>query len=454
MGFGDFLANRMKKSIEKNMKKTTLTEDNIKETLREIRLTLIEADVNLEVVKEFIKKIETKATGQYISEGVRADQQMVKLVHEELVDILGKTNKPLEISKRPSVIMMVGLQGAGKTTTVGKVAHLIAKKHNKKPLAVGLDIYRPGAIDQLVEIGAKNNFATFEKGKQDPVKTAKEAMDYAEKENFDVVILDTAGRLQIDKNLMTELNNIRKAVSPQEILIVVDGMTGQDIINVTKEFDSLLKLSGVVVTKLDGDARGGATLSITSMTNLPVKFIGEGEGIGALAEFHPKRMADRILGMGDVDSLFEKATEVVDQRTMEKTMKRMFMGQFDLEDLRNQLAQVAKMGNLGGIMKMIPGAQKLTESQLEGAQKKLFVANILMNSMTLKERREPRVLKAINRKQRIIKGSGRTEKEYNDLLQQFDKGKKQVMEMTKQLKSGRMPNLGGLGKKGFGGGMF
>ncbi|WP_422397206.1 signal recognition particle protein [Spiroplasma endosymbiont of Panorpa germanica] len=454
MGFGDFLANRMKKSIEKNMKKTTLTEENIKETLREIRLTLIEADVNLEVVKKFISKIESKATGQYISEGVRADQQMVKLVHEELVEILGKTNKGLEIAKRPSVIMMVGLQGAGKTTTVGKLANLVSKKYSKKPLAVGLDIYRPGAIDQLVELGSKNNFTTFEKGKQDPVKTAKEAMDYAVKENFDVVILDTAGRLQIDKNLMTELNNIRKAVSPQEILIVVDGMTGQDIINVTTEFDNLLKLTGVIVTKLDGDARGGSTLSITSMTNLPVKFIGEGEGISALAEFHPKRMADRILGMGDVDSLFEKATEVVDQRTMEKTMKRMFMGQFDLEDLRNQLAQVAKMGNLGGIMKMIPGAQKLTESQLEGAQKKLFVANVLMNSMTLKERREPRVLKAINRKQRIIKGSGRTEKEYNELLQQFDKGKKQVMEMTKQLKSGRMPNLGGLGKKGFGGGMF
>ncbi|AHI53674.1 signal recognition particle protein [Spiroplasma sabaudiense Ar-1343] len=454
MGFGDFLANRMKKSIEKNMRKSTLTEDNIKDTLREIRLTLIEADVNLEVVKSFIKKIEAKATGQYIAEGVRADQQMVKLVHEELTEILGKVNKGLEISKRPSVIMMVGLQGAGKTTSVGKLAHLIDKKYNKKALMVGLDIYRPGAIDQLVEIGAKNNIATFERGKNDPIKTAKESIEYAQKEDFDVVILDTSGRLQIDKPLMKELNEIRKATSPQEILIVVDGMTGQDIINVTSEFNDLLKLSGVIVTKLDGDARGGATLSITSMTKLPVKFIGEGEGISALSEFHPKRMADRILGMGDVDTLFEKAVEVVDQRTMEKTMKRMFMGQFDLEDLRNQLAQVAKMGNLGGVMKMIPGAQKISESQLEAAQKKLFTANILMNSMTLKERREPRVLKAINRKNRIIKGSGRTEKEYNELLQQFDKGKKQVMEMTKQLKSGRMPNLKGMGGKGFGGGMF
>lgn len=444
MGFGDFLANRMKKSIEKNLKKSTLTEDNVKEVLREIRLALLEADVNIDVVKKFIKRVEEKALGEFIEQGVRADQQMVKIVHDELVEILGKVNQPLEINKKPSIIMMVGLQGAGKTTTVGKLSHLITNKYKKKPLMVGLDIYRPGAIDQLVELGEKNGLKTFEQGKQDPVKTAKQAVDYAEKNGFDVIILDTAGRLQIDKNLMKELNNIRKAVSPQEIILTVDGMTGQDIINVTQEFDKLLKLTGVVVTKLDGDARGGATLSISDITKLPIKFIGEGEGIGALAEFHPKRMADRILGMGDVDTLFEKAASVVDQRTMEKTMKRMFAGQFDLEDLKNQLAQVAKMGNLGGIMKMMPGlGNKVSETQIEQAQHRLFVANVLMDSMTLKERRDPRILKAIKRKERIIKGSGRTEKEYNDLLNQFDKGKKQVMEMTKQLKQGRMPNMGG-----------
>nr|WP_237243932.1 signal recognition particle protein [Spiroplasma clarkii] len=380
-----------------------------------------------------------------MEQGVRADQQMVKIVHQELVEILGKVNQPLEINKKPSIIMMVGLQGAGKTTTVGKLAHLLTNKYKKKPLMVGLDIYRPGAIDQLVELGEKNGLSSFEKGKQDPVKTSKQAVDFADQNGYDVVILDTAGRLQIDKDLMKELNNIRKAVSPQEIILTVDGMTGQDIINVTQEFDKLLKLSGVIVTKLDGDARGGATLSITDITKLPIKFIGEGEGIGALAEFHPKRMADRILGMGDVDTLFEKAASVVDQRTMEKTMKRMFAGQFDLEDLRNQLGQVAKMGNLGGLMKMMPGlGNKVSDAQIEQAQQRLFVANVLMDSMTLKERRDPRVLKAIKRKERIIKGSGRTEKEYNDLLNQFDKGKKQVAEMTKQLKQGRMPNLGGL----------
>ncbi|QHX36502.1 signal recognition particle protein [Spiroplasma sp. BIUS-1] len=445
MGFGDFLTGRMKKSIEKNLKKSTLNSENIKEVLREIRLALLEADVNVDVVKKFITNVEKKAEGAFIEQGVRADQQMIKIVHEELIEILGKTNKPLEIDKKPSIIMMVGLQGAGKTTTVGKLSHLISKKNKKKTLMVGLDIYRPGAIDQLVELGQKNNLDVFEQGKQDPVKTAKQAIDFAQKNGYEVIILDTAGRLQIDKELMKELNEIRKAVSPQEIILTVDGMTGQDIINVSQEFNSLLKLTGVIVTKLDGDARGGATLSITDITKLPIKFIGEGEGIGALAEFHPKRMADRILGMGDVETLFEKAADVIDERTMEKTMKRMFAGQFDLEDLRNQMEQVAKMGNLGGIMKMMPGMSgKISETQINQAQEKLWVAKILMSSMTLKERREPRLLKAITRKQRILKGSGRSEKEYNELLNQFDKGKKQVLEMSKALKSGRMPNMGGL----------
>ncbi|KAJ3618747.1 hypothetical protein Zmor_008759 [Zophobas morio] len=449
MGFGDFLANRMKKSLEKKVAKSNLTEENIKDTLREIRLALLEADVNIDVVKQLVANIEKKAVGTGISDGVRADQQFIKIVHEELTEILGKTKKELNLGSRPSIIMMVGLQGAGKTTTCGKLSHLINKKNKKKVLMVGLDIYRPGAIDQLVELGQKNNIDVFEKGKQDPVITAKEAVDYAEANDYDVVILDTAGRLQINNELMDELNNIRKNVSPQEIILTVDGMTGQDIINVTTEFNNLLKLTGVIVTKLDGDTRGGATLSISFMTKLPIKFIGEGEGISALSEFYPKRMADRILGMGDIDTLFEKATEGVDQRTMEKTMRRMFTGQFDLEDLRNQMKQMAKMGNVGGLVKMIPGlAGKISDNKIDDAQRRLDVAEILMNSMTLKERREPRLLKAITRKKRILKGSGRTEKEFNELLNQFDKGKKQVAEMTKQLKMGRMPNFGG------GGGMF
>lgn len=448
MAFGDFLSKRMKKSIEKNMQNSTLTAENIQATLKEIRLVLLESDVNVDVVKELIARIKIKAEGGYIEEGLKAHQQMVKLVHDELIDILGKEHAPLDLSHKPTVIMLVGLQGSGKTTSINKLAHLLRKKHSKNPLLVGLDIYRPGAIDQLVELGQKNNIEVFEKGKQNPIKTAKEAIAYAEKNGNDVVLLDTAGRLQIDQELMNELNELRKNTSPSEILLVVDGMIGQEIINVTNEFNRLLKLTGVIVTKLDGDARGGATLSIAYMTKLPIKFIGEGEGVSALAPFYPKRMADRILGMGDIETLFENAIENIDERSMQKTMKRMFMGQYDMEDLRNQLAQVAKMGNIGGLLKMIPGAGKISEDQITDAQRKLVVFSILMNSMTLKERRDPRLLKALTRKNRIIKGSGRSEKEFNELINNFDKGKKQVMEMTKQIKSGRMPQFGG---RGFGG---
>ncbi|KNG79556.1 signal recognition particle protein [Mycoplasma sp. HU2014] len=440
MGFGDFLSKRMHKSIEKNMKKSTLTEENIKDTLKEIRLALLEADVNVEAVKEIISKVKEKSLGGYIQDGANAHQQMVKIVHEELVEILGKINSPLELSKKPTVIMMAGLQGSGKTTSTCKLAYHLTKKQKKKVLMVGLDIYRPGAIEQLLQLGEKNNIDVFEKQKQDPTITAKQALEYAQDNNYDVVILDTAGRLQIDQVLMDELDNLRKITSPSEILLVVDGMVGQEIINVTNEFNKQLKLSGVIVTKLDGDARGGATLSITYMTKLPIKFIGEGEGVSSLNAFYPKRMADRLMGMGDIETLFEKAVENIDERSMQKTMTRMFMGQFDLEDLRNQLAQIGKMGSLNKLMKMLP-TNKISESQIEDAQRKLAVFSVLMDSMTLKERRDPRVLKAISRKNRIIKGSGRSEKEFNELINSFEKGKKQVMEMTKMLKSGRMPNF-------------
>ncbi|CBW54126.1 signal recognition particle protein [Mycoplasma mycoides subsp. capri] len=440
MGFGDFLSKRMQKSIEKNMKNSTLNEENIKETLKEIRLSLLEADVNIEAAKEIINNVKQKALGGYISEGASAHQQMIKIVHEELVNILGKENAPLDINKKPSVVMMVGLQGSGKTTTANKLAYLLNKKNKKKVLLVGLDIYRPGAIEQLVQLGQKTNTQVFEKGKQDPVKTAEQALEYAKENNFDVVILDTAGRLQVDQVLMKELDNLKKKTSPNEILLVVDGMSGQEIINVTNEFNDKLKLSGVVVTKLDGDARGGATLSISYLTKLPIKFIGEGEGYNALAAFYPKRMADRLMGMGDIETLFERAVENIDERSIQKTMNRMFLGQFDLEDLRNQLAQIAKMGSLNKLMKMLP-INKVSESQIQDAQRKLAVFSILMDSMTLKERRDPRVLKAISRKNRIIKGSGRSEKEFNELINSFEKGKKQVLEITKMIKSGRMPNL-------------
>jgi signal recognition particle subunit SRP54 len=446
MAFADFLSKRMKRSLEKNMKKSTLNEENIKDALKEIRLALLEADVNSEVVKELIQNIRLAADGGYIEEGINAHQQMVKIVHEELIKILGKENKPLNLSKKPAVIMLVGLQGSGKTTTANKLATLLAKKESKKPLLVGLDIYRPGAIDQLKELGQKNNVEVFEKGKQDPIKTAKQALGYAQDNGFDVVILDTAGRLQIDEVLMNELKELRKETSPSEILLVVDGMIGQEIINVTNAFNELLKISGVIVTKLDGDARGGATLSISFMTKLPIKFIGEGETANALAPFYPKRMADRLLGMGDIETLFEKAIENIDERTIQKTMKRMFMGQFDLEDLRNQMVQLSKMGSLSGLMKMIPGmnGRNLSEEEVEKAQRRLVLFTILMDSMTVKERRDPRLLKSISRKQRIVNGSGKSEKDLNELLNQFDKGKKQVLEITKKIKKTGLSNFNGL----------
>lgn len=442
---GDFLANQLKKSIKKNMKKSTLTSDAISETMREIRLALLEADVNNEVVKDFIKAVETKARGEYISDGLNASQMMVKIVHEELVNIFGKTTKELSFASKPTIVMMVGLQGSGKTTTTGKIAKLVEKKYQKKPLLVACDIYRPAAIDQLKTIGKNLNIEVFERGTQNLVQTAQEAVTYAKENKNDVILIDTAGRLHIDAELMQELKEIKNNITPDEILLVVDGMTGQDIINVATEFNQLLKLTGVVVTKLDGDARGGAALSITHLTKLPITFIGTGEGMSSLQIFYPDRMADRILGMGDVQTLVEKAKDVLDERDIKKTMNRMMMGQFDLQDLLNQMRQISKMGKMGGIMKLLPGMPKMSDEKIADAERKLKATEVLLSSMTVKERREPRLLKHLSRKNRILKGSGRTEKEYNELINQFEKTKKQVDEIARQIKSGRMPNIPGMG---------
>lgn len=451
MSFGDFLGRRMKKSIEKNMKQSTLNTENIQATLREIRLTLLEADVNIDVVNTFTQQLATKVEGGYIEEGLQAHQQMVKLVHEELITILGGTEAPLSLNSHLTTMMLAGLQGSGKTTSANKLAVWLKDKKSKRPLLVALDIYRPGAIDQLVALGNANNIPVFEKGLQNPLTTAKQALEYAESGGYDVVIFDTAGRLQIDQKLMQELQDLKKIIHPQEILLVVDAMTGQDIINVTQEFNRLLKLSGVIITKLDGDARGGATLSIRQVTKLPIKFIGEGESVRALAPFYPKRMADRLLGMGDIETLFERAMDNIDERSIQKTMKRMFLGQYDLEDLRNQLAQVSKMGNLGGLLKLIPGANgKISDNQITEAQRRLVVFSILMDSMTLRERRDPRLLKALTRKRRIINGSGRNEKEFNELVTNFERGRKQVLELTKKAKNGQLPTFGGMKGRGFG----
>ncbi|WP_342252414.1 signal recognition particle protein [Spiroplasma endosymbiont of Amphibalanus improvisus] len=450
--FGNFLAKRLNKSITKNLNKSTLNDNSIDKAIDEIRLVLLESDVNNEVVKDLIKNIRKKAEGQFILKGLKPSEMLIKIVHEEIIDILGKNKIDINFHGNPSIVMMVGLQGSGKTTTTGKIANLVAKKYSKKPLLVACDIYRPAAIEQLKVIGNKLNIPVFEKGTQDPVKTTVEAVEYAKKNNHDLVLFDTAGRLHIDEKLMNELKQIQIKTKPQEILLVVDGMTGQDIINVTKSFNDLLKLSGVVVTKLDGDERGGVVLSIRHLTGLPIKFIGTGENTKDIEFFYPDRMADRLLGLGDVKTLVEKVQENVDERTFKDTMQRMMSGQFDLQDLLNQMRQIGKMGKLGGIAKMIPGAPKIDSSKIVDGEKKLRIAEILITSMTMRERREPRLLKHLSRKERIIKGSGRTLKEYNELINQFEKTKKQVDLMVKNLRQGRMPNIpgmGGLGGLGF-----
>ncbi|WP_381415248.1 signal recognition particle protein [Spiroplasma endosymbiont of Anurida maritima] len=446
--FGEFLANRLKKSINKNIKKSTLSEETIALALKEIRLALLEADVNNEVVKIFIENVKEKAKYEYIQEGLRPDQMMIKIVHEEITTILGQKPYDVALTSKPSIIMMVGLQGSGKTTSTGKIANFLRKKKAKNPLLVGADIYRPAAIEQLQVIGKTLGITVFEKGKQDPVLTSKQAIQYANENGHDLIIIDTAGRLHIDEDLMQELKNIKTEVKPDEIFIVVDGMTGQDIINVTNSFNDLLKITGVIVTKLDGDARGGAVFSIRYLTKLPIAFVGTGEGLSNLQIFYPDRMADRILGMGDVQTLFEKAQENISERDMKKTMNRMMAGQFDLQDLLNQMKQISSMGKMGGIMKMMPGMPNVSEDRIVKAEEKLRIAEIILNSMTIKERREPRLIKQLNRRKRIVKGSGRNDKEYNELISQYEKTKKQVDQIAKQIKSGRMPNIPGMGNIG------
>ncbi len=441
---GDFLAKRIKKSIEKKVKKSILQSEGLEPLLQELKLTLLDSDVNIEVVKKIISDIRIKTENKNLIENLSPAQTVIKIVHEEIKNILGNTTSKINISKNPTVILIAGLQGSGKTTTSAKLASFINRKDKKNVLLVACDIYRPAAIEQLKILAEKAKVGFFEKGKQDPILTAKESLHYAKENNYDCVIIDTAGRLQIDEKLMNEIQQIKQITSPSETLLVLDGMIGQEVINVTKEFNKKISLTGVIVTKLDGDTRGGATLSISYLTNVPIKFIGTGEGIFNIDIFHPKRMADRILGMGDVDTLFEKLQENIDERTIKTTMRRMMSGQFDLQDYLNQLKQMKSMGSISGILKLFPGANAISENKADEITQKLFITEVILSSTTIKERREPRLLKHMTRKQRILKGSGRTEKEFNELINQFEKIKKKVDEIRKQLASGRMPNFGNM----------
>lgn len=430
------LGDRLQNVVSKIKGYGKITEDNISEITREIRLALLEADVNYQVVKEFISTVKEKALGEEVAKSLKPGEQFVKIVKDELVELLGGEKKDLNINGNPATLMLVGLQGSGKTTTISKLANYLRKKYKKKPLLVACDIYRPAAIDQLKQLGKELNIPVYDEGTNNPVNTVKNAINYAKENNLDYVLVDTAGRLHIDTELMEELQNINNNVPMDEILLVVDSMTGQDVINVINGFNEALPLTGAILTKLDGDTRGGAALSIRHLTNIPIKFIGVSEKMDGLEEFYPERMATRILGMGDIMTMLEKAESVIDEETAMKTAKKMEKGTFDLEDFLEQLHQIKKLGPLENIIKMLPGAKKMGLNNVNINPKDLAHIEAIIQSMTPKERKNPDILKA-SRKIRIAKGSGRSVEEVNRLLKQFEEMKK----MMKMMKNGnfKMP---------------
>ncbi len=425
------LSEKFNHIFSKLTKRGKLTELEIKDAMREVRIALLEADVNYMVAKDFVKKVSEKAVGDEVLKSLTPAQQVIKIVRDELTELMSSNDQKLKVSPAPpTIIMMCGLQGAGKTTMCAKLAaHL--KKSAKKPLLVACDIYRPAAINQLQVVGKQANTEVFEKGTQNPVKTAKQAIEHAQKQGFDTVIIDTAGRLHINEELMTELKDIKAEVKPTEILLVVDSMTGQDAVTVAESFNRDLDVTGVILTKLDGDTRGGAALSIKAITGKPIKFTGIGEKIGDLEPFYPDRIAGRILGMGDVLSLIEKAQEAVTEEEAKKMQEKMIANSFTFEDYLTQLESLKKMGSLKDILGMIPGlGNKLKGINIDEGQ--LEVNKAIIQSMTPEERRNPDIIKA-SRRQRIAKGSGTTVQQVNMLIKQFYDSK----EMMKQLKGGK-----------------
>ena len=427
------LGDRLQTVVSKIKGYGKITEENISEMTREIRLALLEADVNYKVVKEFINNVKEKALGEEVKRSLKPGDVFVKIVKDELTELIGGEKEDLKINGNPAILMLVGLQGSGKTTTIGKLANLLRKKHKKKPLLVACDVYRPAAIDQLKQIGSGLNIEVYEEGKKDPVEIANNAIKYAKENNYDYVLIDTAGRLHIDDNLMQELDNIKASVNPDEILLVIDAMMGQDAINVIEGFNNALPLTGVILTKLDGDTKGGVALSVRHLTNVPIKFIGTSEKMDGIDYFDPERMAGRILGMGDIISLVEKATEAIDEKEAEKAAKKMQSGKFDLDDFLSQMKQIKKLGPLENLLKLIPGASKLGLNNIKVDPKQLAHVEAIILSMTPSERRNPDIIKA-SRKTRIAKGCGLSVQEVNKLLTQFEQMKK----MMKQISNGNM----------------
>ncbi|MFR7795584.1 MAG: signal recognition particle protein [Oscillospiraceae bacterium] len=425
----DSLSEKLNHVFSKMREKGKLTDLEIKQAMREIRIALLEADVNFQVVRDFINRVSEKASGEDILKGLNSTQQVIKIVNDELIALMGSTHSKLAVADRPpTIIMMCGLQGAGKTTMCGKLAGML-KKQNKKVLLAACDVYRPAAIKQLQIVGGKVNVPVFEEGQINPVKIAKDALDEAKRQGADVLIIDTAGRLHIDEQLMEELQKIKAEVKPDEILLVVDSMTGQDAVNVAETFNQKLDITGVIITKLDGDTRGGAALSIKAVTGKPIKFVGSGEKMEDIEPFYPDRMASRILGMGDVLTLIEKAQEAFSEEEALKLQKKMKTNSFTLQDYLNQLESVKKMGGIGKLMSMVPGlGGKVNEDDID--ESKIIKTKAIILSMTPEERNNPDIIKASRRK-RIAAGSGTSIQDVNQLLKQFDMSKEMMRRVSK-----------------------
>ena len=442
------LSDRFQGIIKKVKGQSKLTEANMEEMLKEIRVALLEADVNFKVVKEFVNNVKEKALGQEVFLKVSPSQMIVKIVHDELEALLGADQCEIKFEmNKPTVIMMCGLQGSGKTTHTGKLALLFKNKLHKKVLLVAGDVYRPAAIDQLQTIANQVGVDILNLGdKVSPVEIACRGVKKAYDERYDVVIIDTAGRLAIDEKLMQELVDIEEKVKPTEELLLVDAMSGQDAVNVAKAFNEKLHLTGMIMSKLDGDARGGAALSIKHLTGIPIKYAGVGEKLEDLEVFHPDRMADRILGMGDVVSLAEKGQEQIDEKQAKKTVNKMMSGHFDLNDMLAQMEQINKLGSMGGLLKLIPGMPKISEEDQEKAKKQMDKTKAIIFSMTPQERKDPSIIKN-SRKVRIARGCGMTNQDVNRVLNQYDQMKKMMKEMGARTKGGKFPPFGGFGGK-------
>ena len=430
------LSDKLSAAFKRLRSKGKLNESDIKEAMREVKLALLEADVNYKVVKDFVKTVSERAVGQEVLESLTPAQQVIKIVNEELTALMGGENARIEFaSKPPTVILMCGLQGSGKTTHAAKLAKYFKDKEGCRPLLIACDVYRPAAIEQLQIVGQRAGAKVFEMGQGDPVEIAKEGLRYARDHGYDLVIVDTAGRLHIDETLMEELKRIEAAVTPNEILLVVDSMTGQDAVTVADTFNKALPVTGIILTKLDSDTRGGAAISVKQVTGKPIKFSGTGEKLDDIEPFHPGRMASRILGMGDVLTLIEKAQETVDEKEAEKLAKKMAQNAFDMNDLLEQMQQIKKMGSVRSIVSMLPGAAKISDENIEQGDKQLKVIEAMIQSMTKRERENPSIINP-SRKRRIAAGSGTRVEDVNRLLRQF--------EQMKQM----MKKMGAFGKKG------